>query len=191
MRKDSIKKALLHGGCLFLALLAIDQITKYLAYRTLRVHGPKVLILNVFELHYLENRGAAFGMMRNMQWLFVVFALVITAITIWFYVRLPREQRFLPLRLVCIALASGAAGNMIDRVFHGYVIDFLYISLIDFPIFNVADIYVCVSTAVFLLLILFIYKEEDFHRIQGKKTKQEYLNDLMDKIQESRHADKE
>ena len=75
---------------------------------------------------------------------------------------------------------------MIDRILHHFVIDFLYFSLIEFPIFNVADIYVCVSTGIFLLLLLFYYKEEDLERIMGKKTKQEYVSDIIDKIQESK-----
>ena len=75
---------------------------------------------------------------------------------------------------------------MIDRIVHHYVIDFLYFSLIDFPIFNVADIYVCVSTGILLLLLLFVYKDEDFQILMGKKTKQEYFRDIQKKIEESR-----
>ena len=66
------------------------------------------------------------------------------------------------------------------------VIDFLYFSLINFLIFNVEDIYVCVSTGMFLLLLLFYYKEEDLERIMGKKSKQEYVSDIIEKIQESK-----
>ena len=75
---------------------------------------------------------------------------------------------------------------MIDRLLHGYVIDFFYFRLIDFPIFNVADIYVCASVAVLLLVCLFYYKEEDFARLQGKKSREDYVNELIDKIQESK-----
>lgn len=167
-------------------LLAADQLTKWLAYEILRPQGPVVLLPGIFELHYLENQGAAFGMMENMQWIFILFALLMCAAALVCYIRLPMEHRFWPLRILCVTLAAGALGNMIDRIVHHYVIDFLYFSLIDFPIFNVADIYVCVSTGILLLLLLFVYKDEDFQILMGKKTKQEYFRDIQKKIEESR-----
>jgi signal peptidase II len=78
------------------------------------------------------------------------------------------------MRFLMVFIAAGAVGNMIDRVFLGYVRDFLYFSLIDFPIFNVADIYVTCATILLILLLLFYYKEEDdfaFLSPGGKKGK--------------------
>lgn len=198
MKKETVtrewKRSLCWGLILLAILLGLDQLTKYLAYNILRLKGSVSLLPGVFELQYLENRGAAFGMMENMQWIFVLFALVITAAAGWFYLRLcfrkfagPRS--FVPLKGICVLLMAGALGNMMDRLIHGFVIDFLYFSLIDFPIFNVADIYVCVGTACFLLLLLFYYKEEDLAQIQGKKTQQDYMKDLIHKIHESREKD--
>ena len=88
--------------------------------------------------------------------------------------------------IITTFVAAGAIGNFIDRMMLSYVRDFLYFKLIDFPIFNVADIYVCVSTGMFLLLILFYYNDEDFNRLRGKRGRQEYLKELKDKIEESR-----
>ena len=68
-------------------------------------------------------------------------------------------------------IASGAAGNMIDRVSHDYVVDFIYFVLINFPIFNVADIYVTVSTFLFVILFLFYYKENDFNFLSFRQQK--------------------
>ena len=167
-------------------LLMLDQLTKLWASQTLQANGPIELFPGVFEFHYLQNQGAAFGMMENKLWIFVFFALLITVFVWVFYIRLPMQKRFLPLRIICIALSAGALGNMVDRICHHYVIDFLYFSFIDFPIFNVADIYVCVSTGMFLLLILFYYNDEDFNRLRGKRGRQEYLKELKDKIEESR-----
>ncbi|MDO5345976.1 MAG: signal peptidase II [Lachnospiraceae bacterium] len=180
------RSSLCRGVLGLILLLAADQLTKLLAYTQLRPYGPIKLLPGIFELHYLENQGAAFGMMENMQWVFILFAFVIVAGALLFYIRLPMGDRFRPLRILCITLSAGALGNMIDRITHHYVIDFLYFSLIDFPIFNVADIYVCVSTAILLLLLLFVYKDEDFQLLAGKKTKQEYLADIREKIEESR-----
>lgn len=178
--------SLMWGSIGLFLLLAFDQITKLLAYTLLRTKGAFILIPGVFELRYLENQGAAFGMLKNMQWIFIFFALMITIGAVWFYIRMPMEKKFFPLRILCVTLVAGALGNMIDRILHKYVIDFLYFSLINFPIFNVADIYVCASTAVFLVLTLIYYKEEDFDSIMGKKSEQEYVSEIIEKIQESR-----
>ena len=75
------------------------------------------------------------------------------------------EKKFLPLRICAIFIASGAIGNVIDRVRLNYVVDFLYFKLIDFPIFNVADIYVTVAAVMLVILVCFYYKEEDLERI--------------------------
>ena len=76
---------------------------------------------------------------------------------------MPATKHYTPLRIVAVFVAAGAIGNMIDRLKNGFVVDFFYFSLIDFPIFNVADIYVTVSMAVLFLLILTLYKDDDFH----------------------------
>ena len=75
----------------------------------------------------------------------------------------------MPLRAVALFIASGAVGNMIDRVALGYVVDFFYFELIDFPIFNVADIYVTCATIILAILILFYYKDEELDCLFPKK----------------------
>ena len=81
------------------------------------------------------------------------------------YQRIPLNRRFLPLNIIAVGIFAGAAGNLIDRVIHHYVIDFFYFKLINFPIFNVADIYVVVACILFILLMLFYYKEEELGQI--------------------------
>ncbi len=146
---------------LFLIFIFADQVTKYLAQQYLKGKEAFPLIKGVFELHYLENRGAAFGILQNKGILFIIISLVFLAIISVFYVRLPKEKKFDSMRLLMLLIAAGAAGNMIDRIFRGYVVDFLYFSLINFPIFNIADCYVTVSVFVFVLLILFGFREEE------------------------------
>lgn len=104
-------------------------------------------------------------MLQNQQIFFFFSVILISAVVVWFYLRVPMEKKFLPLRLCAVFIMAGAYGNFIDRLRLGYVIDFFYFKLIDFPVFNVADIYVTVSTIVFCLLLFFYYKEEDFERI--------------------------
>ena len=89
---------------------------------------------------------------------------------IWVYLkRIPAEKKFRFLDIVCVLLFAGAIGNLIDRIRLNYVVDFLYFVLIDFPIFNVADIYVTVAAFGMIFLGLFYYKNEDYELIFPSK----------------------
>ncbi len=157
-------------------LLLLDQFTKYLASAYLKDGHSIILIQNVFQLHYLENRGAAFGMMQGMRYLFVAGTFLMLVLLVAVYWKSPMEQRYRWARLVLILLAAGAMGNLIDRLYQGYVVDFFYFELIHFPIFNVADIYVTCGTALLILLFFFYYKEDDLEALIsfGKKKRQDH-----------------
>ena len=167
-KKNGLKNYVMAVILVIVAVL-IDQYTKYLAVTHLKDGPAFVLIDNVFELNYLENRGAAFGLLQNRQIFFVCVAILIFAFILYCYVRIPKTGRYLPLRLCGIFIVAGAAGNLIDRIRLGYVVDFFYFRLIDFPVFNVADIYVTVSFAVLLILIFFRYKEKELEFLGRKK----------------------
>ena len=152
-----------------LLLIALDQATKGLAVRFLKGQAPLVLWEGVFELHYLENRGAAFGMLQGQRALFLLIGLAVFAAAIWFFRRVSEDGKFWPLRLIAVFILAGAWGNMIDRLRLSYVVDFFYFRLIDFPIFNVADIYAAVSAVILLFLLLFVYKEKDLYFISFKQ----------------------
>lgn len=156
-----------------LALVLADQYTKLLATVHLRGQDPYIILDGVFELLYSENRGAAFGMMQGKQSFFFVVAVVVFAAAVYAMWRMPswKNSRYHGLKLCAIMITAGALGNMVDRVTLGYVVDFLYFSLIDFPIFNVADIYVTVATAILLFLICFYYKEEELEVFQWRHQK--------------------
>lgn len=145
-----------------IVLTVIDQLTKLWAIEELKGQPSIVWIKGVFELQYLENHGAAFGLLQNQRWLLLGFTLLILGILVFFYWKLPFSKRYLPLRLTGLLIGAGAVGNMVDRLFQGYVVDFLYFRLIDFPIFNVADCYVVIAAFVAFFLIGFYYKDEDF-----------------------------
>ena len=81
------------------------------------------------------------------------------------YIRMPHTKHFLPLRICLVAIVAGAIGNMIDRVTLHYVIDFFYFKLINFPIFNVADIYATCASILLIILLIFYYKDEDIDQI--------------------------
>lgn len=147
----------------------LDQYTKRLAVSHLKDGEVFVIWDGVFELHYLENRGAAFGILEGKQFFFIISVVVITVFVLWFLKTVPLEKRFVPLSLIAAFILAGAYGNCIDRAMLGYVVDFFYFKLIDFPIFNVADIYVTVSTFLLILFIFFYYKEEELERIFHSK----------------------
>ena len=141
--------------------VGLDQWTKYLAFSRLKGQDAIVLWKDVFELQYLENRGAAFGMLQGKQGFFFVIAAVVLAAAVYFLWKMPCSKKYLPLFISLCLITAGAIGNMIDRVRLEFVIDFLYFKLINFPIFNVADCYVTVATAAVMILILFYYQEND------------------------------
>ena len=173
--KQQRKRTTYYLAALIIALAGIflDQITKYLAVVHLKGKEAYVLWDQVFQLEYLENRGAAFGMLQNQQIFFFFSVILISVVVVWFYLRVPMEKKFLPLRLCAVFIMAGAYGNFIDRLRLGYVIDFFYFKLIDFPVFNVADIYVTVAAFMLVVLILFFYQEEDLNRVFSKKKEQE------------------
>ena len=160
--KHKIEKMFWADLCIALLGVLTDQFTKYLAVACLKDRPAFPLIPGVLELRYLENRGAAFGMMQNMQYLFIAGAIIIVVIFAFLYGRIPFQKKYIPLRICGILICAGAVGNMIDRLRLNYVIDFFYFNLIDFPIFNVADCYVVCACIAFVLLILFYYKDDDF-----------------------------
>lgn len=147
---------------IFAAALGFDQFTKYLAVIYLKDQGPFVLIDGIFQLRYLENTGAAFGLLEGKQYIFVIGAVLICLAFVYIFAKMPLTRYYLPVRACGIFLCAGAVGNLIDRLRLDYVIDFLYFNFIDFPIFNVADCYVVVSCIVFVVIFLFYYKDEDF-----------------------------
>ena len=142
-------------------LIWLDQWTKGLAVEHLKGQQAIVLWKGVFELRYLENRGAAFGMLQDKQAFFFMVGILVFGIVLYALYRMPVSRRYHP-RGVCMALLiAGAIGNMVDRIGQQFVVDFLYFSLIDFPIFNVADCYVTIAAFLLILLIMGYYKDED------------------------------
>lgn len=170
MQQISKKKCrqLWFGLFFSIILIIIDQITKYFAVLHLKDVPAIPVIKDVFELHYLENHGAAFGILQGQKMFFILMTSVVLIILIYLYIRIPEEKRYFYMRLTLVLLISGAIGNFIDRSVQDYVVDFFYFKLIDFPIFNVADIYVTVATGLLILLCFFYYKEEDIDMILEK-----------------------
>ena len=137
-------------GVLFIVLLIIlDQITKIVAVHFLGGGQKVILIPGVLEFTLIHNSGAAFGILQNAMLFFFILS------------RTPSVRRYLPMRLCLYFIAAGAVGNLIDRAVFSYVRDFIYFSLIDFPVFNVADIYITCAAFTMVLLTMFYYREEN------------------------------
>ena len=113
--------------------------------------------------------GAAWGMLSGKINLFLIFTVIVVLLVTYVIINLPVTKKYVPLLITCTLLVSGAAGNFIDRVRFGYVRDFIYFKLINFPVFNVADCYVTVSVVLLIILILFVYKEDDFNFLKISK----------------------
>lgn len=156
-------KSVLMGVIGFIILVLADQWTKKMAVLRLKDQDPIVLIKNVFELYYLENRGAAFGIFQGKRFAFLIITVVILLVLAYCFWNIPYTAKYTSLRCIIVLIGAGAVGNFIDRMSNGYVVDFFYFKLINFPVFNVADIYVTLSAVFLAILLLFKYKEEDLN----------------------------
>ena len=149
--------------------IALDRYTKLLAKSHLKGNKPFVIIDKVLELIYTENRGAAFGIMQEKQIFFFIITAAVMLAILYVILRLPTDKRYIPLLIALSFVFSGAVGNLIDRVTNSYVIDFIYFMPINFPVFNVADIYVTLSAISLIILFFFVYKEDEFGFLSPKK----------------------
>lgn len=152
-------------------LVIFDQWTKKISVLHLKGQSAIELIPGVLEFHYLENHGAAFSMLQNKQYFFWILTAIFICLAIWFFIKVPKTSFYAPMIATITVLLAGAIGNFIDRLTLRYVVDFIYFRLINFPVFNVADIYVSLSVVAMVLLILFKYKDGDFAFLSIKKQK--------------------
>lgn len=173
MTVNSVKPVWVHWlkGCAIIFILTfLDQGSKYLVLTRLKNSPDIILIPGVLQLHYLENCGMAFGLFEGKIPVFVILCVLFFCVFFYVYARIPRTGYYLPLTITSLIMVSGALGNFIDRVFRKYVVDFIYFSLIDFPVFNMADIYVVCSGILLVILVCFKYKnDEDYHFLRLKK----------------------
>ena len=158
-----------------LLTIVLDQAVKLWALTSLQAQHTIPLIENVFHLTYVENRGAAFSLFAQFdsRWIFVALACVITVVIL---IALQKNYMQTVLgRWSLVLIAAGALGNAIDRVAHGFVVDLFDFRLIHFPVFNVADIFICIGGALFVIYFMFQHKDkqpenENNNEEQGSET---------------------
>lgn len=138
-------------------LILIDQASKYFVVEHLKGQDPKIIIKNFFQLQYVENRGAAFGIMQDKRWLFILITLIVVAIIL--YVLFLNKSSLSSLVTISLVLIlSGTIGNFIDRLRLHYVVDFLSFRFFghNFAVFNLADAFIVIGTLVLMLWIIML-----------------------------------
>ena len=136
-------------------LVAVDQLTKLYALNVIKPKGTITVIDNFYYFTYVENRGAAFGMMQNKQWFFIIVTLLIFAAFGYILAKYKIEGKLFFAAVVLIF--GGGVGNLIDRIFRGYVVDFLQFSFFS-PVCNVADYFITVGAVLLVISVLFCKK---------------------------------
>ncbi len=147
-------------SAVFIIALVLDRITKIWASSHLISEDVSVWD-GVLKFHYLENQGAAWGLFQNAFWLFYIITAVAVVVMAIIYARIPFTKRYHFLRFLLVMLCAGAVGNFIDRACYHYVVDFICVEFINFPVFNVADIYVTVSVFLIVIALFFKYSKDD------------------------------
>lgn len=149
-------------------LTVADQLIKLWALSSLEPVGSITIIENIFSLTYVENRGAAWGMMAGAKWYLIIMPIVIIVAAIAYLIIKKLSD---PLLLWSVMLiVSGGLGNLIDRIFRGFVVDYLHATFIDFPVFNLADCCITIGAGLLILyVILSEIKERKEKKLGGDK----------------------
>lgn len=140
-----------------LFIIALDQASKFAAIKFLMGQKPYVIIKDYFELRYVENYGAAFGILQEKRIFFILITSIVILLMIYYYYKNFNSLTGLA-KLSLAFFLGGAIGNFIDRLRLGYVVDFLRVNLFksyDFPVFNVADVFIVVGTILIVYIVLF------------------------------------
>lgn len=141
------------------ALIAIfaviaDQLTKYLVVLNIEYRGSAPFIPGVMSFYHTRNTGAAFSMLSDKRWVFMVFSFISMALIV--YVLVKEYKRHIMLNVSLAMVLGGGIGNMIDRIYLGYVVDFFHTDFMDFAVFNVADCFITVGAVLLGVYVIFI-----------------------------------
>ena len=143
---------------LIIALIVIDQVTKLLTINYLLPVNSVEIFKNILSFTYVENRGAAFGIMQNSRIFFLIFTVILIGAIIIYTIKTKPHNR---LYLISTSLIiAGGMGNFIDRLFRGYVVDMIEVTFIEYPVFNFADICVVIGAILFCIYMFFDKSEK-------------------------------
>lgn len=141
-------------------LIIIDQFTKWIAINNLKPIGSVEIIKGFMDFTFVENRGVAFGMLSGRMNFILIMTIAISIGLVLYYKSLPQTDEYFYMRKCLILIFAGAIGNLMDRAFRGYVVDFFDVAFFDFPVFNVADCYVVVGSVLLMILVMFFIEDE-------------------------------
>lgn len=134
---------------IFLLIVVFDLVTKSMIASSFSLGQTKNIIKGILDFTYVRNEGAAFGMLQGARVFFIILTVVVAVLLVVYLIKAKPTS---PLEKTAISfIAGGAIGNFFDRVFLGYVRDFIAVKFIDFPVFNVADCFVCIGAGLFIL----------------------------------------
>jgi signal peptidase II len=164
-KKKTVRDYSLYSMIIVIGIV-LDQLTKLLSSKFLSKVDTVPIIKDVLHLTYLENRGAAFGMLKDHRWVFMLISTVmIVGLSVYLFGGLAENKLY---EISIAMIISGGIGNMFDRIGLGYVVDFIDFRLINFAVFNGADSFVCVGAGILILaLILDIIKEAKMKKNGG------------------------
>ena len=143
------------------SLVVLDQWVKRWAVTVLAPEGTLPFISGFLRFAYVENEGAAFGILQGAQWFFIPLTIVMLCVFSVYYVRLPRTRRYWLIRVPLIFVLAGAAGNFIDRAKNGFVVDMFEFEFITFPVFNVADMCLVGGAVTMAVMTVFVLREHE------------------------------
>ncbi|SHK21148.1 signal peptidase II [Paramaledivibacter caminithermalis] len=140
---------------IIISIIILDQWTKYLANIHLKPIDTYPLIKDIFHLTFRKNTGAAFSILRNKQGFLIIVTLLVVIFLIFYLAKILKNSNLLLLKLPLAFIIGGAIGNLIDRIRLSYVIDFFDFTLINFAVFNVADVFIVVGSILFAYAVIF------------------------------------
>ena len=140
-------------------IMAVDQLTKFFVVKYISASDIITVIPGLFEFVYVKNKGAAFNILSGRLGFLSLISLLFAAGVIWYMIVKKPQNKMC--RVSLMLLFAGALGNAIDRVFRGFVVDFIKTSFINFPVFNVADIAITIGAALFIIYLMFFDNKKE------------------------------
>lgn len=142
-----------------LSVLFFDVLSKYLTVQILIPAGGEITVIpRILNFCYVENTGAAFGILKNHRWIFMTLSILLIVFIFAFLIKTGIKHKLFVISASLIL--GGGIGNMIDRIFVGYVVDFIKVTFIDFPVFNIADSAVVIGAL--LLSVYFVFYDKKY-----------------------------